>query len=476
MKHHFSVLRLAAACSALALLPFSQATAQSYEDIGNLDLNGIQALANAFGLPSAVYVPTHGVDAHRMTYTMPFLGEEITVSGAVFEPQGLTPECEAPVVVYMHGTVFERDDVPSFLNGEGQIGYLISALGFTVLMPDYVGLGIDDQHLHPYVHAESEAAAGIQMIDGLFNVGSPAVHGHDADQIFLSGYSQGGHGAMALHREMEQNWPEYNIMASAPQSGPYDISGTQFPWTFADESYSNPSYLAYVALAWQSVYGNLYGDLGDWFQEPYASQLPGFLNGEMSSAEINAVLPALTEDFAQPGLFEELLDPAGAFMAAASDNDVYDWAPAATTRLYYCTEDEQVFYENALVAETWMNNLGANDVTAVDLGAFNHGTCAGFAIFGAALWFRDLATFCVPSAVDEWARNSHLAWPNPAADQLHLSDNLAGQTWRARTHLGQTYASGTRTTIDVSDWPNGMYIVEWPLERRSGQIKIFVEH
>ena len=449
---------------------------QSYEPIGDLDLSGVQALGNAFGLPSAVYQPSYGVDAHRMTYTMPFLGEEITVSGAVFEPQGLSADCETPVVVYMHGTVFERDDVPSFLNGEGQIGYLISALGFTVLMPDYVGLGIDDQHLHPYVHAESEAASGIHMIDGLFNVPSPATHGHDPAQIFLSGYSQGGHAAMALHREMEQNWPEYNIAASAPQSGPYDISGTQFPWTFADDSYSNPSYLAYVALAWQSVYGNLYTDLSDWFQEPYASQLPELLNGENSSGDINAALPTLTEDLAQPGLFDVLLDPEGPFMAAATDNDVYDWAPAAATRLYYCTEDEQVFFENALVAEAWMTDLGAPAVTAVDLGAYNHGTCAGFAIFGAALWFEDLATFCATSGVAEERGESGLAWPNPASDQLHLQGLPSGQTWQAITPLGQTFAVGQQPTIDVSAWPAGMYHIKLGLGAQNAGIRVIVAH
>ena len=444
----------------LALLGLFPATtsAQTYESIGDLSLAGVQALAGSFGLPSAVYQPAHGVDAHRMTYTMPFLGEEITVSGAVFEPQGLSADCETPVVVYMHGTVFERDDVPSFLNGEGQIGYLISALGFTVLMPDYVGLGIDDQHLHPYVHAESEAASGIHMIDGLFNVPSPAAHSHDPAQIFLSGYSQGGHAAMALHREMEQNWPEYSIIASAPQSGPYDISGTQFPWTFADASYSNPSYLAYVALAWQSVYGNLYNDLSDWFQEPYASQLPELLNGENSSGDINAVLPALTEELAQPGLFDVLLDPEGPFMAAAADNDVYDWAPAATTRLYYCTEDEQVFFENALVAEAWMTNLGAPSVTAVDLGAFDHGTCAGFAIFGAALWFQDLASFCVPSELAHVGEEVLAVWPNPASDNLRIRNLPAGTTWHAFLPDGRTMATGREGNVNVSNWPAGLYL------------------
>lgn len=452
---------------ALCLCLFSTLTtligahAQSYEAIGNLSLVGVENLATSFGLPEVVYTPVHGVDAYRMTYSMPFLGENIDVSGAVFEPQGLAADCEAPVVIYMHGTVFERDDVPSFLNGEGQIGYLISALGFTVLMPDYVGLGIDDQHLHPYVHASSEAAAGFEMIEALFNTEnpSPAPHGHDASQLFLSGYSQGGHAAMALHRELETNGSAYGIIASAPQSGPYDISGTQFPWIFDNPSYSNPSYLAYVALAWQSIYGNLYEDLGDWFLEPYDTLLPDLFDGQTSGGEINDVLPVLTEDFAQPGLLDVLLDAEGPFMAAALDNDVYDWAPNATTRLYYCTEDEQVYFENALVAQTWMTGLGASNVSAVDLGPYNHGTCAGFAILGAALWFQDLASFCTPASTAFQSQPKLQIHPNPVADVLRIEGLSPGTEWSISNGAGQLVATGHQNAISVHAWPEGLYFI-----------------
>jgi hypothetical protein len=220
----------------------------------------------------------------------------------------------------------------------------------------------------------------------------------------------------------------------------------------------------------------LYNDLSDWFQEPYASQLPDLLNGENSSGDINAALPVLTEDLAQPGLFDVLLDPEGPFMAAAVDNDVYDWAPAATTRLYYCTEDEQVFYENALVAESWMTDLGAPSVTAVDLGAYNHGTCAGFAIFGAALWFQDLAMFCVASGVAEERGESGLAWPNPASDLLHLQGLPSGQTWQAITPLGRTFATGKQPTIDVSAWPAGLYHIKLGLNPSAPGIRVIISH
>ncbi len=88
------------------------------------------------------------------------------------------------------------------------------------------------------------------------------------------------------------------------------------------------------------------------------------------SWEINAALPFYTADFVQPGMLDVLLNEGEPFEAAASDNDVYEWVPEVPLRMYYCTEDEQVFYQNALVAEAYMTDNGAESVEAIDLGAF----------------------------------------------------------------------------------------------------------
>ena len=443
---------------AVAALLAGTASAQ-YLEIGNRSLSEVESLAVAYGLPSALFNPVSGVQAYRLTYPMPFGDDTVSVSGAVFVPTDLAADCANPVHLYAHGTVFERENTPSFLNYEGELGFLMAGLGFTVLMPDYVGLGTDDQHLHPYVHAASEADAGVFMLDALFDESGMSVGQHDASQIFLSGYSQGGHAAAAIHRKLEAERPQYTVVAAAPGSGPYDISGTQFPWTFADASYSNPAYLAYVALAWQSVYGNLYSDLNEYFLEPYASDLPGLFDGMTSGAEINAALPTLTDDFTQPNLLNTLLEPGSPFLEAAEDNDVHDWAPQAPTRLYYCTEDEQVFYENALVAEAAMQAAGASDVQAINLGAYDHNGCAGQAIFGAALWFSQLATVCeLWNVADADAAAGHFA-PNPATDAVRWTRLGTQDAWQAYGPSGQLVAEGQGGIISVTDWPEGIYVV-----------------
>lgn len=453
MKHWLTSLLLGATISA--------ATAQGYTELDYYSVSDVEALATVYGLPSALFTPVTGVQAYRLEYYMPFQGDTILVSGAVFEPTDLAADCANPVHLYAHGTVFERDNTPSFLNYEGELGFLMAGLGFTVVMPDYVGLGTDEAHLHPYVHAQSEAEACVYLLDALFSTDGMSTGNHDPDQIFLSGYSQGGHAAMAAHRMLQEERPQYHVVASAPGSGPYDISGTQFPWTFADPAYSNPAYLAYVALAWQSIYGNLYGDLNEYFLEPYASDLPALFDGQTSGADINASLPTLTAEFAQAGLLNTLLEADNPFLAAALDNDVYDWAPAAPTRLYYCTEDEQVYYENALVAEAAMAANGAPDVQALNLGAYDHSGCAGQAIFGATLWFSTLASTCEPWSVSESRPEAapRLA-PNPATSSTLWTALPSNSAWTAYDLGGRFVASGTGPRIHVVGWPEGVYLIE----------------
>ena len=64
---------------------------------------------------------------------------------------------------------------------------------------------------------------------------------------------------------------------------------------------------------------------------------------------INNACPPTLDALMQPGLVDEILgNPYHPFMIAAQDNDVYEWVPFVPIEMYYCTLDEQVFYQNTL--------------------------------------------------------------------------------------------------------------------------------
>ena len=433
--------------------------AQSAELLTSYTQSQLATTAAVFGIPSESFSADYDVNAYRVTYDMPFLGDTIEVSGALFVPQGFDDPCGLPIHIYMHGTIFDRTDAPSFLSIEGSFGGLMSTLGQLVLMPDYVGLGTSEL-IHPYVHADSESDAGFYMMraaDALSDELGYALNG----QNFISGYSQGGHAAMALARDLTTTayGDEFPLSGAVPGSGPYDISGTQFPQTFEFETYSNPAYLAYNVIGWNSVYGTLYDDLSEVFQEPYASTMLDLFDGTNDAETINNACPSTLEEFLQPGLVEEIQnDPMHPFQLAALDNDVYQWIPEAPVEMYYCTQDEQVFYQNALVADAWMTENGSTLHSSTNLGAYDHGQCAGLAIFGGTLWIQARVEECA-TAIEEASMSALRMYPNPALERVTLVGVQATETWSLSTWTGTLVRNGQGPSVDVSNLPSGMWMV-----------------
>lgn len=390
----------------------------------------IQGLANTLGIPNGVLPLDFSVAKYRVTYPMPYLGQTFDVTAAMFVPvdsEGNTVTCALPTHTYMHGTIFLREAGPSYAGFEGELGYLMAAGGTVTLMPDYLGLGGSEDVLHPYVHAESEAESGMSLLSAVVALQDGLGFSLNG-QHFVSGYSQGGHAAMAMAKRMQED-PDagFPLAAAAPMSGPYDMSGTQLPMGMAQEEYSNPAYLAYTLLAWQQTYGNLFVDLSEIFQEPFASGLPAMFDGETPVEMINDYLAGPTADIVQPGALEGLMAEGHPFFLAAQDNDLYEWIPESPVQMYYCTLDEQVFYENALVAEAWMNDNGASAVTVIDGGPLNHGGCALLAILGGTVWINNQADLCETSGLEGIGRRD-LSW-QPAAGGVSIDGLKAGEAW-----------------------------------------------
>ena len=162
------------------------------------------------------------VDVYRVEYTTTNVeNAPDTASGLLLLPVGEGP---FPQAIYQHGTVNSRQDVPSNLAGGWELGLAISSFGFVTVVPDFQGLGISPG-THTYVHAESEALAAIDLLiavqDFLTETEVPI-----NDQLFVTGYSQGGHAAMAAHIVLERDFADqFTVTASSPMSGPYSISG-----------------------------------------------------------------------------------------------------------------------------------------------------------------------------------------------------------------------------------------------------------
>ncbi|MBL7793734.1 MAG: T9SS type A sorting domain-containing protein [Saprospiraceae bacterium] len=413
----------------------------------------------------------NGITMYKIQYTTPdVFGQLDTASGLLVLPVR-DGDFAYPLLAFMHGTVNSRTDVPSNLAGGWELAAVFGGLGYVSAAPDFLGLG-DARGFHPYVHAASEASAGKDM---LFAVKEYAL-ANDVylnDQLFVTGYSQGGHAAAALHRLLEQEYAdELPVTASAPMSGPYSISGEMKELILSYEPYGTVAYLPYTALSYDMVYG-LFDNVEEYFKPAYASAIQQFRNGQITLGTLNIQLitqliinhgASITRYMLQDSIIAALeADPMHPVNLALADNDLTNWAPQAPTRLFYCEADDQVPYTNAIVADSSMNALGAVDLEAVsaDVDA-DHGECVEPATFLTALFFAQYQQILVGSSEEAFAP-SVVVFPNPAKDQFYLSGVPVGAQVMITDISGRIVQrhvySDSASPVVLTNQADGMYWV-----------------
>ena len=322
---------------------------------------------------SSAFTARYDAQPYRVTYQTPGVdGALVTATGAVYLPVGTPAGASLPILVYQHGTVTDRTAVPSTLTSEegALFGSAYAADGFAVVLPDYLGYGGSTAPYHPYVHAATEASAAVDLLRAAVTLASQQGATLDRTQLFVTGYSQGGHAAAALQRALERDYTsEFTVRASAPMSGPYDLSGTAARLLTTNPSYrSSTVYGALLGAAMTRTYG-LTASLGNVFVSPFDATAAALITGTVSSAQL-AALPDQVRAEYQPTLLTALAsDSTHPFWRALRDNDLLDWAPRAPTRLYFGGADRDVDPSNAPTAVVHMRAAGATKVAAVNVGA-----------------------------------------------------------------------------------------------------------
>ena len=413
----------------------------------------------------------YDIDMYKMVYnTVDALGQPTIASGAFLAPSN-TPCTDFPMLVYHHGTSLRKIDVPSNDVGETLIGRVFGAGGYFVLMPDYIGMG-ESPGLHPYCHGESEATATRDMIRAAREFIADSLNMIDNGELFLTGYSQGGHAAMAAHKYIEENnlLGEFNVLGSAPCSGPYEMSGAMADTILSPYPYSNPGYLVYLLSAYQMVYGNLYNSYAQVLNSPYDTIVPPFFDGNNTTLDMGTLnnllsgyIDTLMVDTVVANFSNSMSTYNHPLWTALLDNDNHDWTPQRPIRMYYCTGDEQVTFQNAIAAEATMQANGANDVQAVNMGSGNHNDCVLPALTTAYLWFDGLRSLCNSTGLNQQIKfNELIVFPNPVSDQLNVVFDGIGQL-KITSVLGQEVYKNTingNVNISVESWASGIYLIE----------------
>lgn len=341
-----------------------------------------------FQLKGIPIVPQHGIQYTQVIYeTIDAYGAPVLASGLVVLPMGVH---QAAMLAYDHGTSLLKADVPSQLNAEGYLGIALGSAGYVAALPDYLGLG-DSPGLHPYLHASSEASATVDLLRATRTL-CQSNHVGLNGQLFLSGYSQGGHSALATLRELEASGTnEFTVTACGAGSGPYDLAGVSADDFLSGRAIPNPYYFLYLLGAYQDVYG-LSTALSNLLVSPYSATLPPLLDGLHDGPVINAAMPRVLTDILTPAALADFqTNPQNPLRLALRENTLLDWTPKSPLRLYRCSGDRDVLPANSEVAYTDFQAHGATQVQLLDPdpGA-DHDGCAIPALLAIKAWFDSL--------------------------------------------------------------------------------------
>jgi hypothetical protein len=393
------------------------------------------ALTNQPGanlLLDLIVAPKCGIDVHSVQYnTVDPSGAPTTASAAMMIPTGSDPLCQGPrpIVLYAHGTAAQRSlnlaNITSEDNLEGLLAATIfTTQGYILVAPNYIGYDSSALPYNPYLNADQEAKDAVDALtasrSALPTSFAPTIS--DSGKLFVTGYSQGGHVAMATHKLLQETGAA--IAASAPMSGPYAVAAFSDAVFFGQVTRTTPLFMAFTATGYQKAYGDVYSSPIDIFEARYAtgieSLLPSsvprtqlFAEGKLPRDQLfdstppdpsfaqftPATAPAnLASVFAQgfgpdhlvtnafrlaylqdaqanpDGGFPNLLDnrpaanPANGLRRAFKRNDLRTWVPTAPVFLCGGADDPTVLFMNTqLIQSYWSANGVTAPVTVLDL-------------------------------------------------------------------------------------------------------------
>jgi len=313
-----------------------------------------------------------GYKAYKIPYeTTDEEGNLVEASGLFVIPTGISPlmqQVGLSMVSDDHGTIFANDEAPTVIaynqgTPDGSSVILTSLGGFATLQPDYIGFGDSQGEYHPFILKKSLASSTIDFIHAVKHF-SQENNITLNDQLYLTGYSEGGYAALSTLQKIEED-NQLHVTMTAPMAGPYDLNLTAFG-VLSTPTLSVPSFMAEISYAYAKSY---HQELTSILNEPYASKLPTLVDGTHDRMEIDQELT--TQTTGEEGLFsptfvnEFFHNPNNWFRAAMVENSVHAWSPQTPVRLLHCQGDDVIPYGISQVTAGTMNALGAKDVALI---------------------------------------------------------------------------------------------------------------
>lgn len=307
-----------------------------------------------YGWATVFYIkPQYDLDLYSVKYnTLDHNNQPYVASGLVAIPRkakGL------PITAYCHGTVFKKEDVPSFLSGAGDgfeiyYTYLMASDGHIMVAPDYQGMG-SGRGFHPYVEAVSEGNATLDLMRAAKQlVKEKAIGTHWDNTSYLTGYSQGGHAAVSalkmIHDKGLEN--EFNVQFVGAGGTPADLSDSQFHYIVNNPLYPTRQYILYVIATASFCSPNQFDSIDKILKPKY---VPLYKKHILKQTGKLDWVPEDWNTMFLPGVIDQMKPYNSPLRKFLRGSDVYNFTNQVPTRFYASTEDEQVTNKCSTLAE-----------------------------------------------------------------------------------------------------------------------------
>lgn len=304
-----------------------------------------------------------------------------------------------------HGTIFTNAEAPTNVE---QAGFYPLALGMTAfagfagIYPDYLGYGDSNDIKHPYMLKKASARNAVDMVKA--SVKYMEENGIVLNyQLYISGYSQGGHAALAMAESVEKGaLPTVTLKGVAPMAGPYLLKPFGDSVLATDANMSVPAFMGYLADAYAEYNDNL--ALSEMVLDTKIDTFDGLFDGENNATVIHQKL-LLPLNAPTSWLFKSEYvtsyetNATHKMKTMFNENTVGNWNAASKINLIHCSNDDVIPYTMAYGVQQTLQGYGSNsvevnlinDVTAdYSQNESIHSNCGEPAYEKAVAWFNDI--------------------------------------------------------------------------------------
>ena len=323
-------------------------------------------------ITDTVHYANEGITAYNIVYqSVDPYGQPEKLSAAIVLSDDIVQSKQARgYLLYNHVSIFRADQCPT--RGGLDIEKKMVPSGLIIVSADTYGFGTTVEKNQAYCMTDANGQASIDALLAARKLLEWKGYTWD-DNLFVCGYSQGGHTAMSVLKVATEKYPDVDITYTFAGGGPYDIPATYHDMVAADIA-GQPSTVVSVLLTY-----NQYYDLGiprsEMFLEPLLSHIDEWiLSKRYTRPQLDSLIGDLTvSQFATATIMDLESEPSRRIMEVLDRNNLCKgWTPHSDEHimLFHNTSDitvppsntenlYQFLQEHGVEADLYLNDYGS---------------------------------------------------------------------------------------------------------------------